>query len=375
MMDLHKTGVGYYTEHLISNLAKYHGADMQLTGYYFDFLSHNHKQPPALPWTKFKKISLVPGKLLSVCRRLHFQPPLEAFTAARSDALLFTNYVSLPTFSKRPAALCIYDLSFLDHPQYLQSVNLAYLQRFCPPSIKRADLIITISEFTKKRLQHHYPGLAAKIIVTPIPPAPIDSQAAHPIDSELLAKGVQPGKYLLYLGTIEPRKNIQNLVRAYALLPDGIRKEYSLVLAGGKGWKDEEILQEIQRQTSAGAHIIQTGYISNEQKHALYKHAASFVLPSHYEGFGMPILEAMQHNTPVVVSDIPIFHEVAGDAAEFFDKDDPQDIANHIVHVLRDPALQNTLKKRAVRQLAAFSWKENAAEVYGELLDLAARKA
>jgi glycosyltransferase involved in cell wall biosynthesis len=365
VMDVKKTGVGYYVSHLVGSLQQEHAGELELVGYYFDFLNRHHKQPPDGP-IRFHKIWLIPGKLLSLCRRLRFQPFLEIFVRQRSDAIIFTNYVSLPQLRRRKTALVLYDMSFLDVPEYTQSVNLAYLKRFCPPSIRRADVIITISEFTKQRLEHHFPDLKADIVVTPIPPAG-EALRVRGWPESLEQKGIKAGQYILYVGTIEPRKNLTGLIEAYAGLPEDLRKQHSLVLAGGKGWKDEETLLAAADAQSQGLDVILTGYVSDEEKAALYAKAACFVLPSHYEGFGMPLFEAMQYGTPTAASDIPVFHEVAGDASLYFDKDKPADIAAAIASILTDEQLAKDLAAKGTARLKAFSWRENAAKVYESL--------
>jgi len=362
MLDIKKTGVGYYMEQLISSLGQTHGSQLDMTGYYFDFLNHNNKVSPSIPGVTFQKIVYTPGKILSLCRRLRFQPLFEIFIRQNADIVLYTNYVKLPSLLSHKTALIIYDLSFLDHPEYLQTVNLDYLQRFCPPSIKKADLIITISEFTKARILHYFPGITADIIVTPIPPAP--ACPAGQLNARLSGLGIKPSQYILYLGTIEPRKNIQNLVKAYSQLPEATRNQHALVLAGGKGWKDESIRDEIHKAKQQGHNIIETGYISDDEKAQLYAHSSCFVLASHYEGFGMLVLEAMQYQTPVLVSDIPVFHEVAGNAAVFFDQNSPASIASKIAALLASSTQQSKLASMGTKRLQDFSWTTNATTVY-----------
>jgi glycosyltransferase involved in cell wall biosynthesis len=366
MLDSQKTGVGYYVSHLATSLQTLYGERLELTGYYFNFLNRRgHKVPSGIN-LHFYKISLIPGKLISLCRRLGFQPWLEVFIRQKSNAVIFTNYVSLPQLRKRKTVLVVYDLSFLDVPEFTQSHNLKYLQRFCSPSIRRADTIITISEFTRERLRHHFPALKAEIIVTPIPP--IDKPAQKvPLSSSLASKGIRKSRYILYIGTIEPRKNLEALIAAYAQLDPALRSRYSLVLAGGKGWKDEDILAAVAEQQSKGFNVVLTGYVTDEEKNALYDNAACFALPSHYEGFGMPVLEALQHGVPALLSDIPVFHEVAGDAALYFDKDHADDITDKLSSLLNNSALQTSLVQKGEARLQAFSWQENAAKVYQAL--------
>lgn len=364
-IDQKKTGVGYFVQNLTESLELHHQNDLQITGYYFNFLGRNQNNIPPFLKDKVHQITVMPGKLLSVCRRLGFQPFLEVFTRKDADIIVFTNYVSLPLVKKKKTALIIYDLGFLDHPEYMQEVNLRYLQTFCPSSIRRADLIITISEFTKQRLVELFPGITADIVVTPIPPpmAALPSKNTD-LSDNLVSKGIVKDNYILYLGTIEPRKNIQSLLQAYRLLPESLKDTFSLVLAGGKGWKDEEILAGIEQCRNEGLKVIATGYITDDEKEALYAHASCFVLPSHYEGFGMPILEAMQHSIPVCVSDIPVFHEVAENAVLYFDKDNPDDIAKTLTQILTDSALRDQLIRDSEAQLSRLSWKDNSDKVY-----------
>jgi glycosyltransferase involved in cell wall biosynthesis len=367
MLDARKSGVGYYVQSLVHSLEANYADQLELTGYYFNFLRRRQKIPQDKA-SKFHEIWLIPGRILSVCRRLGFQLPLEFFTRIPRDVdtVFFTNYVALPLLHRRKIMLAIYDLSFLDVPEFSQTLNLRYLKQFCAPSIRRADTIVTISEFTKQRLLHHFPDLKAQIIVTPIPPLKTPEPNTG-LSRRLTDMSISPNAYILYVGTIEPRKNLEALVRAYEQLNPELQGSHSLVLAGGKGWKDVVIRETISKLQDKGLHIILTGYVSDEEKSALYSNASCFVLPSHYEGFGMPILEAMQHGTPTVVSDIPVFHEVAGAGALYFDKDNIADIAQQLAVVLTDKKTSEQITQAAIRQLQTFSWQDNAAKVYQAL--------
>jgi glycosyltransferase involved in cell wall biosynthesis len=366
MLDNQKTGVGYYVSHLVASLQNTHADKLELSGYYFNFLNRRGNKIPDDSSIRFHKIMFMPGKLLSVCRRFGFQPVLELFIRKKSDTVIFTNYVALPQLRKRKTVLVIYDLGFMDVPQFTQSRNLTYLKRFCPPSIRKADTIITISEFTKARLKYYFPDITSDIVVTPIPPM-ADGRQKVSLNHNLQSKGIIKKGYVLYVGTIEPRKNLETLIAGYAVLDPSLRARYSLVLAGGKGWKDESTLAAVAAQQSKGMNIILTGYVSDLERNALYSNAACFVLPSHYEGFGMPLLEAMQYGIPEAVSDIPVFREVMKDAAAYFDKDDSQDIADKISTILNDKRFSEELIHRAEHRLKTFSWEENADAVYRAL--------
>jgi glycosyltransferase involved in cell wall biosynthesis len=368
MLDRQKTGVGYYVASLVNSLQTHHSGQLEMSGYYFNFLHRNPRKAPPDSRINFKEIRFVPGKLLSLCRRLHFQPYLEVFIRQKSDFVLFTNYVALPLLAHQKMALVIYDVSFLDVPEYTQQVNLTYLQRFCPPSIKRADLIITISEFTKERIAHHFPELKAQIVVTHIPPIDMPITTTD-LTERLIRLGISSKRYILHVGTVEPRKNLEGLLDAYQKLDPKLRDTYALVLAGGRGWKDEAIMKRVADYQSQQLNVILTGYTSEIEKSALYSNAACFVMASHYEGFGMPILEAMQHAIPTAVSDISVFHEVSGEASVYFNKDDPHDIAQKLSYLLTDTVYAAKLVNLGHEHLQSFSWQENAEKVFEALED------
>lgn len=371
IVDKQMSGVGYYIEGLIRALAETYPDDIELVGFYFNFLNRKRKSGSVDEVNvQYKAIRFVPGKVLSLTRLVGWQPPIECFVNTRHiDVILWTNYISLPSLRKTPSADIVYDLGCFDAPKFLQQKNLQFLQKFLPSSIRRSRVLVTISNFTKQRIVHHFPA-APPIVVTPIPPVVQNSMKAE-LSEALSKKGIKPGSYLLYIGTVEPRKNIAGLVEAYCLLDQKIRSQYALVLAGGKGWNDQEIIELIVQKQQQGFTIIQTGYISDEEKAALYKNARLFVLASHYEGFGMPILEAFQHKLPVALSNIDVFREVAGNAAWYFDKDYPADIAKTIQAALDSP---KTSQGHAMDQvLSSVSWQKNAHEIHKALKGIASR--
>ena len=367
MVSQQKSGVGYYVTGLITSLSKAKPEEIAIKGYYFSFLRFTKEDIIKLKGITYLPIRLIPGKILSICRRMGFQPFIDFFKLTRADIIIYTNYVSLPTiFKHRKVVVIVYDLSFYDSPEYIQSKNLAYLTRFCPPSIKKADIIITISEFTKSRIQQHFPDLKAPILITPIPPIGLIRSPVKE-NKRLDGLGIIPGKYILFLGTIEPRKNLQNLMYAYISLRKDLRETFSLVLAGGRGWKDEQIIQDIKTHQDNGFSIITPGYITDEEKAYLYQNANCFILPSHYEGFGMPLLEAMQYKVPVAVSDIEVFREVAGDAALYFIKDSPADITREISTLLTNSEVRAKLIYKGLKRLNQFNWEDNAKKVLGAI--------
>lgn len=364
---VNKSGVGYYTQHLVLALAHACPDTIELLGHYFNFLGR--RTPSELPKAaniNYIQSRVIPGKVLNLCRRFGFQPYFEIFTRHRADVTLFPNFVALPGLSKTPAVVAVHDLSFIDCPEYVSASNRSFLKKWVPSSIEKSELVITISNFTKSRIMQIYDVPENKIHITPIPPpTPIKP------NREILRKYGLSNGYLLFVGTIEPRKNIIGLVNAYALLPVSTRNNLPLVLVGGSGWNDQEILTRIKELQVSGLRIIQTGYVSQAEKSALYGSATLCVQPSHYEGFGMPVLEAMSYGKPVACSDIEVLHEVAGDAAVYFDQTNQQAMADTLTKILYDKHLLEEYAMRSKKHIANFpTWPQVATELYDKLQEL-----
>jgi alpha-1,3-rhamnosyl/mannosyltransferase len=188
--------------------------------------------------------------------------------------------------------------------------------------------------------------------------------------SVLARLGLVHGGYTLYAGTIEPRKNIEVLLDAYSVLPDAIRQRWPLVLAGYHGWQSEQLHQRIDAAVSAGwARYL--GYVADEDLPHLFAGAHLFFFPSHYEGFGLPVLEAMASGVPVVCSNASSLPEVAGGAALMFDPEDADALHQLILTGLEDEVWRKTAKEKGLMQASIFSWRRCANEtvsVYRELL-------
>ncbi len=356
-----KSGVGYYTYRVLDNLAAKYPDELEFRVHYFNFLGRRKNlELPRHPNITYVESRILPGKILNMLRRIGLQLPLELFFKSRGDVAVFPNFVSLPSIFRIPTFVAVHDLCYIDVPEFVAEQNRRFLTKFVPRSVKAAARVITISESTKRAIQKHYTTPDSKFVLTPIPPA-----AAHPVKPQR-PEGLA-GKFILFVSTLEPRKNVIGLVKGYEALPKKIRDTYALVLAGGMGWYMEQDIAYIQALQEKGYRIILSGYISDAEKEWLYNNATLFVMPSHYEGFGMPILEAMQHQLPTALSDIDVFHEVAGDASLYFDKESPASIARILEMALKDPALRELLVSKGNARLKNYSWDTVAATLKSEL--------
>lgn len=259
-----------------------------------------------------------------------------------------------------PAAVTVYDLVPFVFPRTMEFKNYLMTRLLLPPSLARAQRVMVISETAGRDLQRLFqlpperisvvsPGVAPHF--RPHDPAEARARVARTLGIE------RP--YLLTVGTLEPRKNLITLVRAVAALPTAVRGRVSVVVAGASGWKNSSVYAAAAPLVQAGR-IRFLGYVPEDELPWLYAGTTLFLFPSLYEGFGMPVAEAMASGAPVVVSDIPVAHEVAGDAAAYVAPTDADAWAKTILRLLSDPAQQTAMRDRGIRQAARFSFEESA---------------
>lgn len=369
-----RTGVGQYTKYLLEALFRV-DEENNYTIYAFDFLGRGTKDRP-IPETSrvgYRFIRYMHLKVFNAVVRKLTAPPIDMMLGSKPDLFVFPDFVRYPLPLGSPAIAVIYDLSFVLHPEHVAARNRQYLTRYVPQTIDKSQHVITISENSKREIVEYYGTDPAKISI--VSPA-IDHSVFYPRPAHEVTAAA--GKYhitkpyILYTGTLEPRKNIRSILDAYAKLPEHVRASYSLVLAGGKGWLDESIknrLDELQHMD-----IITTGYVPDEDLPALYSGASVFVYPSLYEGYGMPPLEAMACDTPVIVANNSSLPEVVGDAGILVDAHDVDSLVMYLEKVLGDPALAAELRRRGLARAQASNWDESARRLLAVISEVGARR-
>lgn len=211
---------------------------------------------------------------------------------------------------------------------------------------KRADQIITISEATKKDLVRLYPDVKKKTQASLI--------SFNPHFKNLRLK---KGKFFLFIGTLEPRKNISNMIKAYSLLPEKIRRQYPFYLVGKKGWYYQGFF-DLTKELGLEKQVQFLGYLPNQEVVKMMNKATVFLFPSLYEGFGMPILEAQNCGTPVITSGRSSMKEIAGDSALLVNPENPKDIARQMRKLVGDSRLRQKLNKAGIKNAKKYSWKK-----------------
>ncbi len=292
------------------------------------------------------------------------------FNRLLPDAELFhaTEHLLMPLRSI-PTVLTVHDLIYQLFPAYHKRLNYWYLNAAMPLFVQRADALIAISESSKRDLMRIYHVPEEKITVIHEAASPDFRSAPAKCMAEIRARYNLPERYLLAVGTIEPRKNLIRLVDALRLLRRKDRS-LSLVVVGHTGWLYQDFLQHLEKLEDPQS-VLLSGYVPDADLPAVISGAVAYVLASFYEGFGLPVLEAMACGTPVICSNTSSMPELGGDAARYFDPYDTQSMVAAIAAVLDDGHLRAEMTERGLVQAARFSWQRAAKEtlaVYQRIL-------
>ena len=267
-----------------------------------------------------------------------------------------------PPLAPCPVVTTIHDLAFEHLPETFNRRSWMQLRLTVRRTARRAAQIITVSEYSREDISKTYRIAPERILVTPEAAPPHFSPVRNETELEKVRKtyGIKR-EYILSLCSIQPRKNLVRLIEAYSLLrqsrPEG--KLPQLVLAGKRGWLDSDTINAAE-QNARGNEILFTGYVADRDLPALYSGATCFVYPSYFEGFGLPILEAMQCGAPVVAGNRTSIPELVSDAGLLFDPFDTQALAEALKRMLDEPDYRAALKAKGLTRSAEFSWRTTA---------------
>ncbi|MDP1884539.1 MAG: glycosyltransferase family 1 protein [Candidatus Moranbacteria bacterium] len=289
--------------------------------------------------------------------------------------ILQVQYIT-PLFVSRKIKIVtiIHDVSFKVFPKLIKKTDLFFLSTLIPLSLRRADKTIGVSRFTAQEIIDHY-GVAPEKVDW-IHNAVADSFRESHTKEELEVvrrKYSLPQNFILYIGTLQPRKNLPALIEAYVRIPTEKRGYCKLVLAGGRAHNFDQRIDEFIKSYSLQEYVILPGFIDEADKPLLMKLAHVFCSPSLYEGFGIPVLEAMTLGVPVIASNIPPHIEITEGAALLFDTDKPEDFADKLTQIVTQEPLRLNLSQKGLEQAAKFSWLETTEKMLGIYQELCNR--
>jgi glycosyltransferase involved in cell wall biosynthesis len=354
-MPLQRTGAGNYIHHLVRGLARIDRANE-----YVVFVGSGHIERLAVDAAN---VCVVPRDFRNRVLRLAWEQlglPGEV-RAHRLDVLHSPHYTVPLRGGGAASVVTFHDFTFLLYPELHEPAKRVFFPAMMRQSARRATHLISDSNSTRTDLIQRW-GIPGERITTVPLAAESRYQPARPQQvAEVCARyGVRPDGYLLYVGTLEPRKQVDRLVEAFALATPSL-SGLELVVAGKRGWMYDRIFARVSA-LGLECRVRFPGYVPDEDLPALYGGATAFVYPSRYEGFGLPVLEAMSCGVPVITTDVSSMPEVAGDAALLVRPDSVDELAGALRRVAQDPALREELRAKGLRRAQAFSWDRCARE-------------
>jgi glycosyltransferase involved in cell wall biosynthesis len=355
--------------HLMSGEAGYRSAGIH--GYIANLLAHLPDADPDIQYTVFtsegqpqpherlqiRRSGMKTGK---PSRRVLWEQVVQPWQLRRARVDLHHGMAFVaPAITPCPFVVTVYDLSFLHYPQLFRAANRLYLRTMTRLSCRRARRVIAISESTARDIAQRL-GVPPGRIDVAVPG--VDARFFAPVDAAQCERFKStwglPRRFLLFLGTLEPRKNLVTLLEAYARLPS---HKVKLVLAGGEGWLYEDIYRAIERLNLGGA-VLTPGYVPGGELTLWYACAEALVYPSVYEGFGLPLLEAMAAGTPVLASDTSSLPEAAGDTGMLIPPQDVDAWTAALARAIDDAAWRAEAGERGQARARTFTWERTAAQ-------------
>lgn len=280
----------------------------------------------------------------------------------RQMDIVHSNNYRFPKDISAKKVVTLYDVCFMDHPEYTTEANRLFCYQGTLDSMLFADKIIAISEYTKKRLLHFFPSVSENKIEV-IYCGNRDTLLKEKIDANLIERlGLRKEEYILSVGTIEPRKNYTTLLKAFKIYKEKSQEYKKLCIAGGYGWMEENFKQKIS-ELGLEDDVIVTGYATDEELANLYRYCFAFVYPTWYEGFGLPVLEAMNFGKPVIASNVTSIPEITGDAAILTTPGNAEEIMEGMLTLENDEDLYSKLIAKMPERIRLFSWERSALQL------------
>ncbi len=353
------TGVQYYTKHLYNAIKKINPVSLKV-------ILYKQNTNPRSPFFFNLFLSFLSPSKNRLFRILNENYCLPRYLRKHNFYLFHSpNYV-LPFFFKTPSIVTVHDLFTFDFPKLCRWKSVMYFKLFLPRSIQKTDKIISVSETVKNDILSRFNIPHDKVVVIPLGVPAFFRKTINPF---FLSKYAITNSYILFVGNIEPKKNLVRLIEAYHKLICEEKISHQLIIAGKKGWKYKEVFSIVQ-SLNLQDKVVFTGYVPEHDLPALYSMAELFVFPSVYEGFGIPPLEAMACEIPVLASNTGALPETTGGNCLLVNPYNIDEIAEGIYKLLTDKNLRKSYIEKGKKWVESFTWERTARktlEVYKQV--------
>ncbi len=357
-------GYGYFVQEIFSRLAK------KYPEHEFIFLFDRAYDEQFIFSSNVKPLVVTPKARHAISFKYWYDVKLPlALRSVKPDVVVQPyGFCSLTT--NFPQLLVVHDLAFKHHPQFIAKHHLYYYKAFTKKFLNKAKHIATVSEFSKNDIVHQYKIDPQKIDV-------VYSAAKNifqPIDivhQQKIKEQYADGKeYFLFVGGIHPRKNLFNLLKAFSVFKRRQRSSMKLLVAGRLAWQYDTIVEKLKTYKYR-SDVVLLDYLPEAELAAVTASAYAIVFPSFFEGFGVPVIEAMQSNVPAITSNVSSMPEIGGSAALYADPNNPEDIAKQMMELYKDESLRNRLIEAGQAQCIKFSWDKTADLLWQSILTTA----
>lgn len=357
------TGIGYYTKHLVEGLSNHR--DIDKLSCFSQARMVNPDEPILLEANtvfgdrKFDSarriVRRIPGAYQLRSKMINSMFTYALRNHSKHGIYHEPNYILKPFDGCSIAT--VHDLSFLHYPQYHPRERVRHMERELPKTLERAQHIITDCQYVKNELISILGVAADRITAVPLGVVPqYRPRTEAEVQVVMQQHHLTYGQYLLAVATLEPRKNLQGLIDAYMSLLTKERRRYPLVLVGGRGWQSKTLETKISQLEAVGE-LRYLGYLPYAELLAVYSGAGAFAFPSHYEGFGLPPLEAMASGIPVLTAENSAMSEVVADAGILINADDVDDIQAGLEKLLLDDSFRSEARRNGLLRASQFTWQ------------------
>lgn len=350
-------GIGYFTKEILQRLAKQHPQHQ------FHFFFDRPYEPQFIFSSNVTGHVLPPPARHPLLWKYWFDIKVsQALKKVKAD-VFFSPDGQCSLLTKVPQCLVVHDLAFLHYPEGYQKSHLGYYKAFTPKFVRKAKTVLTVSDFSKADIIQQYKTPAEKIQVVyngvrnVFKPINFDDQQT--VKDEYAAGA----EYFLYVGAIQPRKNLVNLLKAFSIFKRRLHSSFKLVLAGRLAWKNDQFL-ELLKTYKYKDDVVLTGYLEERELAKLTASAYASVYPSLFEGFGVPVMEAMKCGVPVLTSKASSMQEITEGAALYFDPQDPTEIGEQLMRIYKDESGRKALIEKGLAIAQSYTWQRTADAVW-----------
>ncbi len=355
-------GYGYFVQEIFSRLAKDHPEHEFIFAFDRPFDERFIFSPNITP------IIVSPKARQAISFRYWYDIKLPLALRSFNPDIIVQPYGFCSLNTNTPQLLVLHDLAFRHYPQFIPAWHLFYYRFFTPRFLRKATRIATVSEFSKNDIIQQYGTAAEKIDVVYSAAKPVFQPASYEIQQEVKTIHADGKEYFLFMGGMQPRKNLLNVLKAFSLFKKRQQSNMKLLVAGGSVRHDNRLFEKIKTYKHR-EDVVLMDYLPEEELAKITASAYAMLFPSFFEGFGVPVVEAMQCGVPVITTEKSSMAEIGTDALLYADPNNPDTIAQQMMAVYKDESLRNELIKKGKSQAAHFSWERSAELLWESILN------